>query len=390
MTSLYLLDPEPGSAWEPFIGCRPVAELRAGARLIREWWEAYAATEAVAIFAAPHLSPFPEAGVPAVEPRREVAGPAIVGCSDFVPLEGPPPAVTKPTTLMHDGRAVGWLVPASATWSVEHFDAADAIELAGLPLEGAFDLVTALERLLADELDALLARTAGDPIPRATTVIGEPARVGLFGASVEPGVLIDVRAGPVVVEAGALVRSDSRLEGPLWVGPKARVFGGPIKASVIGPWCTVRGEMASTVMIGYANKAHDGFVGHTVIGRWVNLGADTVTSNLKNTYGPIALEVAGARLSTGRTFLGALIADHAKTAIGTLLSTGSVIGCGANVFGAARPPRWIPPFAWGVDGARMSREGFLRIAARVLPRRDVPVDAPMREFLGRLYDALAS
>jgi hypothetical protein len=141
------------------------------------------------------------------------------------------------------------------------------------------------------------------------------------------------------------------------------------------------------VFLGYANKAHDGFVGHSVIGRWANLGAGTITSNLKNTYGRVRLDVAGTPLDTGLQFLGSLIGDHAKTAIGTLLGTGTVIGTGANVFDAVRPPKYVPPFAWGTTGsARLSRDGFLKIAERVLPRRDVVVDDATRALLGRIYD----
>ena len=150
-----------------------------------------------------------------------------------------------------------------------------------------------------------------------------------------------------------------------------------------------RSEVSNCVFLGYANKAHDGFVGHSVIGRWVNLGAGTITSNLKNTYGTVRLEVAGTAIDTGMQFLGSLIGDHAKTAIGTLLGTGTVIGAGANVFDAVRPPKYVPPFAWGgsADGAaRVSRDGFLKVAERVLPRRDVAVDHALRAALGRIYD----
>jgi hypothetical protein len=157
--------------------------------------------------------------------------------------------------------------------------------------------------------------------------------------------------------------------------------------AAIGPHSVVRGEVTHVVFLGYGNKGHDGFVGHSVLGRWVNLGAGTITSNLKNTYGPIRLDVAGAALETGLNNLGALIGDHAKTAIGTLLPTGTVIGAGANVFSSVRPPKYVPPFAWGGDGAqRMSRDGFLRVVERVLPRRDVAVDDATRASLGRVYD----
>jgi hypothetical protein len=144
------------------------------------------------------------------------------------------------------------------------------------------------------------------------------------------------------------------------------------------------------VFLGYANKAHDGFVGHSVVGRWVNLAAGTITSNLKNTYGPVRLEVAGAAIDTGLINLGALVGDHAKTAIGTLLPTGCVIGAGASVFAPVRAPKYVPPFAWGGEGdgatERLTRDGFLRIAERVLPRRDVAMDDATRAALGRIYD----
>jgi len=159
--------------------------------------------------------------------------------------------------------------------------------------------------------------------------------------------------------------------------------------TAIGPRCNVRGELSNCVFLGYANKAHDGFVGHSVIGRWANIGAGTITSNLKNTYGRVRLEVAGTPIETGLQFLGSLIGDHAKTAIGTLLATGTVIGTGASVFDAVRPPKYVAPFAWGASGGggpRMSRDGFLSVAERVLPRRDVAVDAALRGMLGRMYD----
>src|SRR5207245_11681348 len=180
-----------------------------------------------------------------------------------------------------------------------------------------------------------------DPIPAGSTVLGDPAWVVVHDAAVEPGVVFDVRQGPVVLESGVEVRSGSRLEAPLWVGANTQVLGGPIRASAIGPHCKVRGELACCVFLGYANKAHDGFVGHSVIGRWANIGAGTITSNLKNTYGAVRLEIAGATIETGLINLGSLIGDHAKTAIGTLLGTGSVIGVGANVFGTRSEERRV-------------------------------------------------
>jgi UDP-N-acetylglucosamine diphosphorylase/glucosamine-1-phosphate N-acetyltransferase len=197
--------------------------------------------------------------------------------------------------------------------------------------------------------------------------------------------VFDVRHGAVVVDQGSEVRSGTRLEGPLYIGPGTRALGGFLRSSVFGPECRVHGEVSSSVFQGFANKSHDGFVGHSVIGQWVNLGAGTTTSNLKNTYGPVRLEVAGARIETGRLNVGSLIGDHAKTAIGSMLATGTVISSGANVFGPTIP-KYVPPFAWGCAGSeRMTEDGFLRVAERVMGRRNVAFSPARRESLRLAY-----
>lgn len=390
--TLYLLDPDPAPAWAPFAGVRPLCELRAGAHLIRERWEAFIGVEATEIFALPHLAGFPEAGVPTVGARRAVPGPAIIGSSTFAPRRLAPDFPDGPLRLTHQGVTVGWGVAAGATWRGPG-PGATAVEVPGVVLHGVYDLVPALERLLREDLAAMLGGGGGgrggdrDAVPSGSVVVGDLGWIALHGAGVEPGVVFDTSHGPIVLESGVEVEAGTRLEGPLWVGANTRLLGGAIRGSAIGPHSVVRGELAACVFLGYANKAHDGFVGHSVIGRWVNLGAGTITSNLKNTYGPVRLDVAGTRLDTGLMNLGSLIGDHAKTAIGTLLGTGTVVGAGANVFDAVRPPRYVRPFAWGGSGPEQTdKEGFIRIAERVLPRRDVPVDEATRAVLGHIHE----
>ncbi len=382
--SLYLLDPDPAPVWAPFAGVRPLSELRAGAYLIRERWESFIGAEARAVFAAPHLAGFEEPGMPAVGPRRRVDGPAVIGSSTFAPHGLAPDLPAAPARLVARGITVGWAVPEGATWEGPLADA-QAVEVPGIVLHGVFDLIPALQKLLADDTRAMLGDS--DPVPAGSIVIGDPAALALHEAQVEPGVVFDVSHGAVVIESGVEIRSGSRLEGPLWVGANTRVLGGELRGSAIGPHCNVRGEMASAVFLGYGNKSHDGFLGHSVVGRWVNFGADTITSNLKNTYGPVRLDLAGTVIDTGQQFLGTLAGDHAKTAIGTLLGTGTVLGAGASVFDAVRAPKYVAPFAWGGSGsARMSRDGFLKTVQRVMPRRDVELSEAMRAVLGRAYD----
>jgi len=382
--ALYLLDPDPGPAWLPFAGVRPLSELRAGAHLIRERWEAFVGAESSEIFALPHLAGFAEPGTPLVTGRHPVSGPAVIGSSTFAPRGLAPELASAPLRLTCRGITVGWGVPAGATWDGPQ-PQAQTVEVQGVVMHGIWDLLPALERLLQEDLLGLLSQSDG--IPRGAIVIGDPSWVAVREAAVEPGVVFDTTHGPVVLESGVEVRTGTRLEGPLWVGANARLLGGSLRVSSIGPRCNVRGEVSTCVFLGYANKAHDGFVGHSVIGRWVNLGAGTITSDLKNTYGQVKLDAAGTSLDTGLQFLGSLIGDHAKTAIGTLLGTGTIVGAGANVFDVVRPPKYVPAFAWGGAGpGRMTREGFLKIVARVLPRRDVPVDDATRAVLGRVHD----
>ncbi|HET7617112.1 MAG TPA: hypothetical protein VFK20_01285 [Vicinamibacterales bacterium] len=384
--ALYMLDPEPGPMWEPFAGIRPLSELRAGAHLIRERWETFVGTEASAIFALPHLAGFPEAGVPSVESRRPVDGPAVIGSSTFAPRGIAAPFPDAPARLVHAGITVGWAVPAGSTWTgpVAH---ARTIEVEGVLLHGVHDVVTALEQLLREDVIKLLGDS--DPVPQGSIIIGDPAWISVREAAVEPGVIFDTRNGPIVLESGVEVRSGTRLEGPLWVGSNTRLVGAQIRNSAIGPWSVVHGEMSATTVLGYANKSHYGFVGHSVIGRWVNLGAGTTTSNLKSTYGPVRLRVRDVDLETGHQFLGSLIGDHAKTCVGLMLGTGSVVGAGASVFDDLRAPKYVAPFAWGGSTSeRMTQQKFLDTVERVLPRRDVQVTEPMRSYLSRAYQWL--
>jgi UDP-N-acetylglucosamine diphosphorylase/glucosamine-1-phosphate N-acetyltransferase len=379
-TRLYLLEPlKPERAWAPFAGVRPVAELRAGIWKIRERWEAALDLDATAIIGA-HVAGFHEGFEPPCPGAPDVHGPAVIAAAWFAPAGAevtPAPATRR---LVHDGETVAWILAADEPWQGP-FTEGPSVPVEGLRLRGTPDLLTALERYLGPDC---LGFGAGphDPIPAGSLILGPADRIFCREAAVEPGVVFDTRQGAVVLEPGVEVRHGTRLEGPLYAGERCRLLGGLLRASVFGPRSVVRGEVSSSVFLGFVNKAHDGFVGHSVLGHWVNLGALTTTSNLKNTYGEVTTEVAGERHRTGRQFLGSLVGDHAKTAIGTMLSTGTVIGAGASVFGDGPPPKYVPPLAWGSAGSeRLTEEGFLRIAERVMPRRDVPLTEERRASL---------
>ncbi|MEJ2541919.1 MAG: hypothetical protein P8188_18455, partial [Gemmatimonadota bacterium] len=208
--------------------------------------------------------------------------------------------------------------------------------------------------------------------PGAADRVGDGPVTMAAGASVGPGVILDTRDGPVRLEDGVQVQGPARLTGPLHLGPGCRVFGGHLSRLSAGPVCKLRGEIDTSVLLGFVNKAHDGYLGHALAGRWVNLGALTTNSDLKNDYGPVRVELPSGTVDTGLAKVGVFLGDHVKTGIGTVLNTGSVVGAGTNVFGGGMPPKSLPPFSWAGNGrvVPFRWEKFLQVAQVVTARRD--------------------
>jgi UDP-N-acetylglucosamine diphosphorylase/glucosamine-1-phosphate N-acetyltransferase len=382
MTALYLLEPDrPGAAWAPFAGVAPLCELRAGGWRLRDRWARALDATPTGVLAAHAAGPRPGAAIPVVD-GPSVRGPGWVADATFAPRL-PMRASASAKRLICEGRSVAWRLDQGEPWRGPHTHG-DGLVIDGMPLRGAWDLLTVLEQYLFPDTLAELER-GSDPLPSGAVVIGNEGAVSLRDAEIEPGVVLDVRKGAVILERGVTVRSGSRLEGPCWIGAHGVVSGGQLRHVSAGPGCRLHGEIASTVFSGHANKSHDGFVGHSIIGEWVNLGAGTITSNLKNTYGPVRLDIDSARIDTGRQLLGSLVGDHVKTAIGTLLPTGAVIGVGANLFGSVRAAKYTPPFAWGDSGESLALERFVEVARRVMPRRKVEVDDAMEAALRAMF-----
>ena len=192
-------------------------------------------------------------------------------------------------------------------------------------------------------------------------------------ARVAPACVLDASNGPIVVERDAVLEPHTYVVGPAWIGAGTHVLGGKLGGGVaLGPVCRVAGEIEETIFQGYGNKRHHGFVGHSVIGQWVNLGALTTTSDLKNNYGPVRVSIAGASHDTGESKVGSFVGDHVKTGIGTLLTTGAVIGPASNLFGGGTlSPKELPEFSWwdGTGSTRYDIEKFVRTARVVCSRR---------------------
>ncbi len=398
---IYLYDdPEDVPRFLPFTQSRPIGELRYGAHLLRER-VARNFGPVAAHLAAAHLRGFVEPDAPAVNAPLENDGPAVFLRSSFVLGADQDFAVgTVPGLKTSDGalairftdetdNLIGALMRASDWEGPESIPTAGAsMALRGKLLDGAWQIIADLTSALRIDIDLELDRHGAGTVPAGCTVLGDPADLLIeAGAQVEPMVVFDTRNGPIWIQPGAELRTFARLAGPLVVGRHTRVVGGQLRESSIGPRCVVHGEVSNSIFLGYANKSHDGFLGHSIVGRWANLGAGTITSNLKNTYGIIRLSLGDQRIETGMQFLGSLIGDHVKTAIGTMLPTGCVIGTGANLFGTRRPESSVPPFAWGTDepGRILACRMFIQTASKVLPRRDVVFDDAVRRYLESVW-----
>ncbi|HZT80011.1 MAG TPA: putative sugar nucleotidyl transferase, partial [Gemmataceae bacterium] len=184
------------------------------------------------------------------------------------------------------------------------------------------------------------------PPPPGVALVGPAERLRVdAGARVEPMVVADTTAGPVVIAAGAVVSAFTRLEGPCYVGPGTHVLGAQVRAgTTLGPSCRVGGEVEASIIQGHSNKYHDGFLGHAYVGEWVNLGAGTSNSDLRNDYGEVRVMVNGRLVATGQTKVGCFLGDHTKTGLGTLLNTGTNAGIFGNLLPGGLLPRYLPSF----------------------------------------------
>ncbi len=211
------------------------------------------------------------------------------------------------------------------------------------------------------------------------------------GAEIHPTVVIDTKHGPVYIDEDVEVFPHTRVEGPSYIGKGTQLVGGKIREGCsIGPVCKVGGEVEEAIIHGYSNKYHDGFLGHAYVCEWVNLGALTTNSDLKNDYGSVEVKVGGVTYDTGSTKIGSFIGDHTKTSIGTLLNTGSSIGCMCLLMASGAPmPKFIPSFSWFLNG-RFSRgagyKSLLKTAYAATSRRKRDLTEADVELLKAVYD----
>lgn len=404
-----IIEDELAANFYPLAYVRPVCDLRCGAFTLREKILAYLSPSSFSLVVRPILAPLvaeQNPGVPVnalpeggnetlfvngrVLMNRDVArilkkekgevrfmAGAVVAALRTT-RDVPPHLLENPTALLASDHIAG---------SARH------VELGIRLMEYPWDLLYANgEEIARDaELARLRRKNRGTPARIHTSAV-LVRRTGIQIGSksvIGAGVVLDATSGPILIGAGVMIQPHAVIQGPASIGDGTLVKAGTRinPDTTVGPVCKVAGEIEHSIIQGYANKAHEGYLGHSFLGSWVNLGAGTTTSNLKNTYGTVKALVNRRSIDSGKIFLGLTAGDHVKTGINATLDTGTMIGVSSNIFGTELPPKYVPSFSWGSGRALVPYElsRALLVAERVMARRSMPCTESYTNLLKDIF-----
>ncbi len=372
----------------PFTFIRPLADVRIGIFTIREKWERYLNKKTSSLTESYLSEKYP-----------------LVKEDDNVLINA---SVFPDKTLV---KEIGQLKPNQTLVSgdilIAHRMKAEAIDNLDLdileavaPMETQseivkvshlWDMVNLNGQAIKDDFELITKGRKSQKIPEHAKVISPENLFVEEGAVIEMA-LINASEGPVYIGKDAHIMDGSMIRGPVFIGNGTKIrMGSKIYGdSSIGPLCKIGGEVSASIIFGYSNKAHDGFLGHSVIGEWCNLGADTNTSNLKNNYDEVRLwdYSESSFVNTGQQFCGTFMGDHSKCGINTMFNTGTVIGIYSQVFGSGFMRNFIPSFSWGsVSGfTTVDLEKTVQIAKRVYSRRNMEYTKTDENILRSVFD----
>lgn len=378
MLNIILRDvPEVRDNLLPLTFTRSVADLRLGILTLRQKWE-LSLPAVYSYMTADYLSvKYPSISSPDDD--------SFIVSAHFFPT----PGVVKGVEHLRKGQALMFHDEEIARRCPLDQQPYELIQLDEIPLRltRSYDIFQLNAAALEYDFTLLTAgRESVAPSP-SNTIIGDPSRLFIEPGATMEGAIVNLNHGPVYLAAGSEVMEGTCIRGGLALCEGAQIKMGSriYGATTIGPHSKVGGEVANIVIIGYSNKAHDGFLGNAVIGEWCNLGAGCVASNLKNDYTPIRLwnYPTGRFLRTNLQFCGLIMGDHSKAGINTMFNTATVLGVGVNIHGSGFPRNFVPSFSEGSTAgfSEVSMTKFFDIAARMMAPRHVELtDADRRMF----------
>ncbi|NER18485.1 GlmU family protein [Spongiivirga citrea] len=379
-----LFDGPSRNALLPFTYTRPVADIRIGILTIREKWEHYLGNTTTTI-----TEDYLAEKYPMVELEQNI----MINAS-YTPNED---LVDLVKNLKAD-QAIFQQDEVIAFYANEGQEEIDLTNYEKISFEGdvltvktTWDIFSKNAEAMQTDFDLITADRTSQPISDTNQVIA-PENIFLEeGAKVECSIL-NATTGPIYIGKDAEIMEGSIIRGGLAMCEHsvlklgAKIYG----ATTLGPYCKVGGEVNNSVLFGYSNKGHDGFLGNSVLGEWCNLGADTNNSNLKNNYAPVRLwsyETEGFA-KTGLQFCGLMMGDHSKSGINTMFNTGTVVGVSANIFGSGFPRNFVPSFSWGgaVGFTTYKTNKAYEANAVMMSRRGVEFDAREQAILDHIFE----
>ncbi|WP_272151530.1 GlmU family protein [Tenacibaculum aiptasiae] len=379
-----LFDGDVRTALLPFTYTKPVADLRVGILTIREKWEKFLGLTTTTI-----TEEYLEEKYPMVEMEQNV----LLNAS-FLPNKSLVEVVKglKENQAVFRGDDVIAFYTADTQEEVD-FSKYEQIEFEDdiVQIKNTWDIFYLNDAAIRADFDLITEGRQSEPIPETVNCIN---RADIFvekGAKLTYAVL-NASTGPIYIGKDAEVMEGVVVRGALAMCKKsvlklgAKIYG----ATTLGPYCKVGGEVNNSVLMGYSNKGHDGFLGNSVLGEWCNLGADTNNSNLKNNYAEVKLwnYETGRFAKTGLQFCGLMMGDHSKCGINTMFNTGTVIGVSANIFGSGFPRNFVPSFSWGGASGftEYKTNKVFEVADVVMKRRNIEFDDKEKKILEHVFE----
>lgn len=365
----------------PFTFTRPSAELRAGILTFVERWQRLLGVAQVNYLTADYLQE--------KYPYSNTLEGTLSIYANFLPtprLLEQLHSLEVGESIAYQGRQLAFMNNGLTLSSIPPIEWEEPLVV----FEKPTDLFTYNDKAIDFDFELLTKGRTSAPLSPTNGFLGDKANLFIEeGAKVEFATL-NCQKGKIYIGKDAEVMEGSHLRGSIalcehaTVNMGAKLYG----ATTIGPFSKVGGEISNSVIWGYSNKGHDGFLGNSVLGQWCNLGADTNVSNLKNTYNTIQLwdYRKGGYSSSGLQFCGVLMGDHSKTAINTQLNSGTTVGVFANLFSAGFPSKYIPNFAWGASADKYRLDEAFAVAERVMARRGIAFDEKEQHILQWLFD----
>jgi UDP-N-acetylglucosamine diphosphorylase/glucosamine-1-phosphate N-acetyltransferase len=392
---------------EPLALTRPAFHLRCGAFQLYQRHVAHFSPSDVGALVRPNLVElcrFTHPTMAVNDPAWLQAGSTVLVNARWLPPAGQPASLHEPCTGMVGDQIAYVALSAEQVADCAIQPLADCLErwrqtlpatsAGGWMIDYPWDLVERNGEMLCLDYPANNKGSAEETGAGSIMVVGSKALLFVDPtATIEPAVVADTTQGPVAIAREARVQAFTRLEGPCYIGPGSWAVGANIRGSTIGPMCRIGGEVEASIIQGFTNKYHDGFLGHSYLGEWVNLAAGTQVSDLRNDYGRVSVTINDAKIDTQLTKVGAFIGDHSKTGLSALLNTGTVVGVFCNLLPTgALLPRTIPSFCRYYHGqiqARSDWREMLTTAAKVMQRRGQELTSAHTSLINALFDETA-